>query len=108
MVNEFDHCILVLLINSSPKGLQNSGLNRDSLCDAFLVAAEAMIKFIPSDLHFKYMENSKLYYQHFRLIRLFDKSVFFFVFAQGFIEMEDKQTAATFLSYYTQAAPAIR
>lgn len=27
---------------------------------------------------------------------------------QGFIEMEDKQTAATFLSYYTQAAPAIR
>ena len=66
-----------------------------------------MIKFIPSNLHFKYMENSKLYYHHFRLIRLLISQCFF-VFAQGFIEMEDKQTAATFLSYYTQAAPAIR
>ena len=36
-MNEFNHCILMLLISSSEKGLKNSGLNRDSnpdLCDA--------------------------------------------------------------------------
>lgn len=45
------------------------------------------------------------------VITLFIQSGYFFCYIyvlQGFIEMEDKQTAATFLSYYAHATPTIR
>lgn len=32
----------------------------------------------------------------------------FFVYLQGFIEMEDKETASTFLNYYSHVTPTIR